>query len=181
MKTKKDIKKKVAAKTTKGKAKVARKCGKARVAAFALLSLALAGCLGTSTPSRSQTLTITDTTINIYGSGDGTTNDVARVEIASQAMSIENSGVETQTSSPTQTTDVKPDIDVAFNDALKKATDASKSVLERLSDSGAQAVLKMMANKESGTVKVGQKDGTTATVECRDGQCSLCTDGSSSP
>lgn len=106
------------------------------------------------------------------------TKDAPAVELFTQTQSLENSGTDTtsQTTTQTPTTDVKPDIDVHYNDALKNATDASKGVLEKLTDSGAQAVLKMMAGKESGTVKVEQKDGTTATVECKDGQCSLCTD-----
>jgi len=72
---------------------------------------ALAGCMGTTTPSRSQTLTLDHCTVNIYGCG-ADTNDVPRLELATQAMSIENSGSEALTSSPTQTTDVKPDVDV---------------------------------------------------------------------
>lgn len=111
----KNIKAKVAAKVAKGKAKVASKCGKGKAcAAFALafgVAAALAGCQGLTSPSRSQSLTISDCTINIYGGGEKT-NEVACVEIASQAMSIENSGSESQTATPTQTTDVKPDIDV---------------------------------------------------------------------
>lgn len=167
---------KTAAKVARAKAKIARKCGKACVAAFALLSLVLTGCMGTTTPSRSQTLTLTECTINIYGSGDGTTNDVARVEIASQAMSIENSGTESLTSSPTQTTDVKPDIDVRYNDAIAGASVASKGVLGMLTDAGKEAVLELMASKKSGTVKVEKTDGTTATVKCDGGQCSFCED-----
>jgi hypothetical protein len=73
---------------------------------------------------------MTDCTVNIYGSGDGTTNDVARVEIASQAMAIENSGTETQTATPTQTTDVKPDIDLNYNDPAKAAADSAGGVAE---------------------------------------------------
>ena len=73
---------------------------------------ALAGCFGTTTPSRSQALTLDHCTVNIYGGGVDT-NEMARIELATQAMSIENSGSETQTSSPTQTTDVKPDVDVS--------------------------------------------------------------------
>jgi hypothetical protein len=108
----KNIKSKVAAKVAKGKKKVAAKCGKKACAAIAaLVALALAGC-GTTTPSRSQTLTFDDCTFNIYGGG-ADTNDVARVEIGSQAMAIDTSGTETQTATPSYTTDVKPDIDVS--------------------------------------------------------------------
>jgi len=105
---------KAEAKIAKAKRKIARKC-KGKCAAVALacgVAAALVGCQGLTSPSRSQSLTISDCTINVYGCGTET-NDVARVEIASQAMSIENSGSETQTATPTQTTDVKPDIDVS--------------------------------------------------------------------
>ena len=113
----KTIKKKVAAKVAKGKAKVAAKCGKCAKACavavlMAVLCTAFSGCQGLTSPSRSQSLTLDHCTVNIYGGGRET-NDVARVEIASQAMIIENSGSETHTATPTQTTDVKPDIDVA--------------------------------------------------------------------
>ena len=181
MKTKKDIKKKVAAKVAKGKSKIARKCGKACVAAFALLSLVLTGCMGTTTPSRSQTLTLTECTINIYGSGDGTTNDVARVEIASQAMSIENSGTESQTSSPTQTTDVKPDINVNYaqgggitnRGTGGKATGGAAGILESLTAEGLAMLKEYVTGKKSGTVTLQKKDGSTVTAECKDGSCTF--------
>ena len=173
----KSIKKRVEKKVVKAKAKIARKCGKAAkaVALFAAMSVVMFGCMGTSTPSRSQTLTIKDCTINVYGCGTET-NDVARVELATQAMSIENSGTETQTSSPTQTTDVKPDIDVKYNDAIAGASVASKGVLETLTSAGANAVLELMSSKKTGTVEVTKTDGSTASVECKDGQCSFCSD-----
>ena len=96
---------KCASKVAKGKAKVAKKCAKACSLAFALL--VVCGCQ--QVPSRSQTLNIRDCEITIYG-GCGDTNGLAAVEIGTQAMSIENSGTESLT--PTQTTDTKPDIDV---------------------------------------------------------------------
>ena len=96
---------KCASKVAKGKAKVAKKCAKACALAFALL--VVCGCQ--QVPSRSQTLNIRDCEITIYG-GCGETNGLAAVEIGTQAMSIENSGTESLT--PTQTTDTKPDIDV---------------------------------------------------------------------
>lgn len=176
MKTK-NIKKKVAAKVAKGKAKVAKKCGKCAkaVLAIACLSVLLTGCMGTTTPSRSQSLTIKDCTINVYGCGTET-NEVARVELATQAMSIENSGTETQTSSPTQTTDVKPDVDVRYNDAIAGASATSKGILETLTQTGMEKVLALMQSGGNGQVTVEKKDGTTATVECKDGQCTTCTD-----
>lgn len=96
---------KCASKVAKGKSKIAKKCAKACALAFALL--VVCGCQ--QVPSRSQTLNIRDCEITIYG-GCGETNGLAAVEIGTQAMSIENSGTESLT--PTQTTDTKPDIDV---------------------------------------------------------------------
>lgn len=112
----KDIKSKVAAKVAKGKAKVAAKCGKKAAKACALVAFCgvfAVGCQGLTSPSRSQTLTLEGCTINIYGSGPDT-NDIARVEIATQAMSIESSGTETQSLAPTLTTDVNPDVDLTL-------------------------------------------------------------------
>ncbi len=195
---------KAKAKVAKMKEKVARKSGKAKkgaAAAVAALALAFlfAGCASSESaqPAKSQTLTadLDHCTIIIAGKVSmpvaGTNQTITAegeklptVELLTQTQSLESTGSTdtfSQTATQTPTTDIKPDIDVHYNDALKNATDASKGVLEKLTDSGAQAVLKMMANKESGTVKVEQKDGTTATVECKDGQCSLCTDGSCSP
>lgn len=177
----KSIKKRVDAKVVKTKMKVARKCGKVIKPVKAIVAIALfvatmlAGCMGTTTPSRSQSMTISDCTINVYGCGTET-NEVPRVELVTQAMSIENSGTETQTSSPTQTTDVKPNIDVRYNDAIAGASAASKGVLETLTSAGVNAVLELMSSKKTGSVDVTKADGSSATVECKDGQCSFCTD-----
>ena len=138
---------KTASKIAKGKVKVAAKTGnckggkccdggKCKTCAVALalvLAATLCGC-GTVTPSRSQTLTLKDCTINIYGSGNGMTNDVARVEIASQAMSIENSGTETQTATPQYTTDVKPDVDLNYNGPTKTASDGVGEIVDAVAN-----------------------------------------------
>jgi len=189
---------KAKAKTAKAAEKVARKCkgGKlgAILAAFALASL-LAGCASSESaqPAKSQTLTadFEDCTIIIAGKVSmpvaGTNQTIIAegeklptVELFTQTQSLESSGTESfaQTATQTPTTDVKPDVDLHYNDAMKNATDASKGVLETLADSSAKAVLQMMSEKKNGTVQVTKTDGSTATVECKDGQCSLCTDGS---
>ena len=138
---------KTASKVAKGKVKVAAKTGNCKggkccdggkcktcaVALALLVAATLCGC-GTVTPSRSQTLTLKDCTINIYGSGNGQTNDVARVEIASQAMSIENSGTETQTATPQYTTDVKPDVDLNYNGPTKAASDGVGEIVDAVAD-----------------------------------------------
>ena len=110
------------------------KCNPCAIALALVIAATLCGCQGLTSPSRSQTLTMKDCNVYIIGSGDGTTNDVARVEIASQAMSIENSGTETQTATPQYTTDVKPDIDLNYNDPAKAAADSATGVAESAVD-----------------------------------------------
>lgn len=173
---------KTAAKVARAKAKIARKAkGCAVVLAAFALSFALTGCMGTQTPSRSQTLTIHDCTINIRGCGTET-NDVPRIEIATQAMSIENSGTESLTSSPTQTTDVKPDVNVNYAQGggitnRGAGGGSAKGVIDKLLDSltdeGVAALKSALANKTNGTVTLQKKDGSTVTADCKDGSCTF--------
>ena len=172
---------KTAAKVARAKAKIARKAkGCAVVLAAFALSFALTGCMGTQTPSRSQTLTIHDCTINIRGCGTET-NDVPRIEMATQAMSIENSGTESLTSSPTQTTDVKPDVNLNYaqgggitnRGTGGKATGGAAGILESLTAEGLAMLKEYVTGKKSGTVTLQKKDGSTVTAECKDGNCTF--------
>ena len=96
------------------------------------------------------------------------------VELFTQTQA--NEGSETISPTATPTLDIKPDINVHYNDALKTATDASKGVLESLSEASCKAVLGLMSSKQSGVLDVERSDGTAAKVKCEDGQCSFCTD-----
>ena len=189
---------KAKAKIAKAKAKIARKC---KGCACALVAFGLALLIGCATsdsaqPAKSQTQNNTfEDCIIVVGvkcsvsnrivRADGT-KDAPAVELFTQTQSLESTGsTETiaPTSTQTPTTDIRPDIDVRYNDALAAASNASKGVLESLTAAGANKVLAMMADKSTGTVEVTKKDGTTATVECKDGQCSFsdtgdaCADG----
>lgn len=141
---------------------------------------------------------VTGATSNAFelaeGDADTTTPDIT---ILGQAQALDSRGTETYSpsnspsNSPTATPSntVTTDITAKYNDALAAATTASKGVLTQLAG-GLDAVLGLMSSKESGTVAVKKTDGTTALVECKDGQCSWacesgncsnCTDGSCSP
>ena len=190
-------KEKAAAKIAAAKRKIARKCkgGKlaALLAAFALALLCGCATSDSQQPAKANTMNNTfDDCIIVVATHASVSNrivtaegtkDIPAVELFTQTQSLESSGTESfaQTATQTPTTDIKPDIDVHYNDALKNATDASKGVLETLVDSSAKAVLQMLSEKKTGTVQVTKADGSTATVECKDGQCSLCTDGSCTP
>lgn len=189
-------KEKAKAKVAKAKAKIDRKMKRgvaAVVAAFALAFM-LAGCSTAESqqPAKSATMNNTFNDCNIIVAAKAKlpiagTNKVVEaeggnmpnLELFTQTQSLESTGSTdtfSQTATQTPTTDVKPQTDLRYNDAIKNATDASKGVLESLASASASKVAQMMASKESGTVEVQKKDGSTATVECKDGQCSICED-----
>jgi hypothetical protein len=184
---KKPIKEKVKAKAKAVKEKL--KGGKAKKAvslAFLCAFCALAGCMTPGQASRGTSNNEGDVepTVKVCIGDNSHSNTVVVTQTITHgdgAIASADSSGSSESQTQTPTFDISPKTDLHYNDALKNATDASRGGLEKLTDSGAQAVLKMMAGKESGTVKVEQKDGTTATVECKDGQCSICTDGSCSP
>lgn len=180
-----NIKKKVAAKVAKGKAKVAAKCGKTGKACilFAFL-LAVAGCHMGEQPTAQRAQTA-NTEVKFLVEDGGTATFNFGAEFVSQAQANETSGTETMTASPSNTPTVSTpiQIDARYNDAMAAANNVSKGVLESLTTAGANKVLELMSSKQTGKVEVQKKDGTTATVECKDGQCSIadassCSDGS---
>lgn len=150
---------------------------------------ALAFCIGcTSTgeqPAKSQTqnnkfdecqfvfaanVTISNKVIKANG------GEPVPLEFFTQTQALESKGNESYAQTASPTTDVKPDVDVRYNDAIAGATSASKGVLESLIGASANKVLSLMDSKQTGTVSVTKKDGTAATVKCENGQCSLCDD-----
>lgn len=179
---------KAKAKIAKAKRKIARKCkGKcaALVAAFGLAMLCGCATSDSTQPAKANTMNnaFDDCIIvvathcsvsNRIVTAEGTT-DIPAVELFTQTQSLENSGTDTtsQTATQTPTTDIRPDIDVKYNDAIAGASTASKSVLSSIG-SGLDSVLALMQSKKSGTVAVTKTDGSSATVKCEDGQCSFC-------
>ena len=195
-KTAKDkIKAKVAKANAKTKGKVAKAVAKACALAVVVCA---AGCMHPgeqAAKAETMNVTIKDSVIAVnIGARKSAASSVSNVvelaeesartydvTILSQAQSLDSSGTETFGQTQTPTMDIKPDVDVRYNDALAAASTASKGVLESLTAAGANKVLAMMADKSTGTVEVERKDGTAATVECRDGQCSYCEGGVCNP
>ena len=133
---------------------------------------ALAALVGCSTATPASRATTAQYTFNFdFGKGARHVTITNRTGDGALASADSSGSTETQTATPT--VDVRPDIDVHYNDAMKNATDASKGVLETLASAGKEAVLEMMSSKKSGTVEVQKTDGTTATVSCENGQCSF--------
>ena len=183
-------KEKAKRKVANAKRKIARKVKRGELAAVvAAFGLAfLCGCATSEAlqPAKSMTqnndfddcIIIVASKVNLAKDGKATAegDGLPTLELFTQTQSLESTGSTdtfSQTATQTPTTDVKPDLDVRYNDALKNATDASKGVLETLVSSSANKVLSLMQSTESGTVEVKKTDGTSATVQCEDGQCSF--------
>lgn len=150
----KDIKKKVKAKVAKGKAKVSRKCGRARkvvsttaVLIFAALVALFAGCQNPA--QRAQTSRISDNTITINITADYPAElprkmAAINIEIGSQAQANETRGDDAGLTTTTPTT-VSPNLDLSIpvnkaNAGTSAAGGALESVVGALGDKAASAI-----------------------------------------
>lgn len=146
---------------------------------LALLSLALpliCGCPSANPASRATSTTVGDLTVKVCveRKARGNTINVC-YNMADMAYASADSSGSTETQTATPTVDVRTRVDARYNDAIAGATSASRKVLGTIGD-GLSAVLELMASGKSGKVRVQKTDGTMATVECADGQCSYCPD-----
>lgn len=186
-------KEKAEAKIAAAKRKIARKCkgGKlaSLLAAFGLAILAT-GCSTSHSaqPAKAQTQNNTfDDCIFVVATHCSVSNrivtakgtkDAPSVELLTQTQSLESNGTESfaQTATQTPTTDVKPDVDLHYNDAVGKGSQVATSFLDSLTAESAALLRSYIAGKKTGNVTVTKKDGTTQTVECKDGECAECQD-----
>ena len=140
----------------------------AAVAAFVMA--VMCGCSTATPASRATTATYTFN----FNFGEKAKNVNIENKTGDSAIASADSSGSTETQTATPTVDVKPDIDVRYNDAIAGASAASKGGLETLTSAGANAVLELMSSKKTGIVGVTKTDGSTAMVKCEDGQCSFC-------
>lgn len=179
---------KAKAKVAKAKAKIARKTKRglaAVVAAFALAFL-LAGCATSDSaqPAKSQTQNNSfDRCVFVMASKATVTNGVVvaegeaapALEMFTQTQSLESTGSTdtfSQTATQTPTTDIKPDIDLHYNDAVGTGGNAAASFLSLLTAESFAAVRDYIKSGKSGKVTVTTKDGKTETLDCAGGSCS---------
>lgn len=179
---------KAARKTAAAKRKIARKThgGKvaAIVAAFALVAI-LTGCTtaDSAQPAKSQTqenrfdgctfvmaarATISNGVIVAEGEA------APALEMFTQTQSLESTGsTDTfgQANTQTPTTDIKPDIDLHYNDAVGTGGNAASAFLSSLTAESFAALREYVKSGKSGKVTVTKKDGTTETLDCADGSC----------
>ena len=176
----KSKKEKLAEKKAKMNAKMAAKKKKiGKVVAVVALVLAAAGCF-TDPKSRANQSEVGDqkpaVTVSI---GEGACNNTLNFrmpttvgDVGYQAADSAGS-TETQSATPTWTFPIR--VDARYNDVLSRATDATKATLSSIGGN-LGAVLDALVSGESKTVAVTKSDGTAATVQCKDGQCSFCED-----
>lgn len=153
---------------------------------LALLGLAVFlcatyGCMTPEQASRSTRAEIgdVDPTVKIElgaGCSSNCVSVVIRNEFGDGAISSNDSSGSTETQTQTPNFDISPKTDVRYNDALAAASTTSRGILETLTTAGANKVLALMQSGGTGTVTVEKTNGTQATVECKDGQCTSCTD-----
>ena len=179
---------KAARKTAAAKRKIARKThgGKvaAIVAAFALAAI-LTGCTtaDSAQPAKSQTqenrfdgctfvmaarATISNGVIVAEGEA------APALEMFTQTQSLESTGsTDTfgQANTQTPTTDIKPDIDLHYNDAVGTGGNAASAFLSSLTAESFAAVRDYIKSGKSGKVTVTTKDGKTETLDCANGTC----------
>lgn len=168
----KDIKAKVSAKVSAAKAKVKAKVGKpVKAAKCAVILLALAsvvGCMDTNPASRATSSA--DKVGDFDFRMEGCSNCHFAVNFTkgdSALASADSSGsTETQTASPTQSTDVSPKTDVNTTGGR------SAGVLETAISAGANW---LMSPSKSNSATPAAKSSA-----CADGSCAPCTDGSCS-
>ena len=179
---------KAARKTAAAKRKIARKCkgGKiaAIVAAFALAAI-LTGCTtaDSAQPAKSQTqenrfdgctfVMAAKTTISngvIVAEGDA----APALEMFTLTQSLESTGsTDTfgQANTQTPTTDIKPDVDLHYNDAIGAGGSVGASFVNSLTAESAALLKSYIDGKKTGKVTVTTKDGKTETLDCADGTC----------
>lgn len=186
----KTCKDKIKAKVEKANAKTKGRVKKtvAKAACALAIAIVIAGCLHPgeqAAKSETMNVTIRDSVIAVnIGAKKSTANCTSNtvelaesertydVTILSQAQSLESSGSETfgQTQTPTQ--DIKPDIDLHYNDAVGTGGKAASDFLSSLSAESFAALRDYIKSGKSGKVTVTKKDGTTETLDCADGSCS---------
>lgn len=186
-------------KTVKGKDKAARKVAAAKrkierktkggkvaaiVAAFALAAI-LTGCTSAQSaqPAKSQTqenrfdgctfVMAAKTTISngvIVAEGDA----APALEMFTQTQSLESTGsTDTfgQANTQTPTTDIKPDVDLHYNDAIGAGGSVGASFVNSLTAESASLLKSYIDGKKTGKVTVTTKDGKTETLDCENGTC----------
>lgn len=165
---------KAKAKAIKSKVKGKVKGCAALVALFGLS--AICGCMETQPASRATTATYGDmeaeveTDIGEKAHNNNVTVSI-RVTLGDGALASADSSGSTETQTATPTMDIKPDLDVHYNDAVGTGGNAISAFVSSLTTESAALLRDYVKNKKSGKITVTKTDGTTETLDCDSGTC----------
>ena len=171
------VKAKVAAKLTKKgiATKAAKTCA---VLLCAALCAALVGCSTADAPTaaKAQNITLEDVSVSVaVYAGTNAASPHISIELATAAQANEVGDGESNTFTATQTptTDVKPQTDLTYGlSGGAGGGGVLETFLSSLVPSSQDAVKKLVASGQDGSVTVTKTDGSTDTVTCKGGVCS---------
>ncbi len=158
------------------KARVKGKFGKscAVVAALALAHI-VCGCSTADPASRSNENSVGDIEPSVKIAFENSTSNVVNVTIpiklSDGLMASADSKGSTETQTATATTDVKPQTDLRYNDAIGAGGNAVSTFVSSLTSEGMATLRDYVFNKKSGKITVARTDGTTETLDCVNGTC----------
>ena len=171
---------KLKAKLAEAKKKIARKVK--GVSCVIMVAAFFAGCLRTPQASRTTSAEYGDIepTVKVVIEEKARGNSVSvpvSITVGDGALASADSSGSTESQTLTPTQDIKPNLDVRYNDQAKVASGA----LETLLGSGAGAIANWLAAPGVNKIVVTDQNGVIKTAECVDGKCVECTDGSCTP
>lgn len=188
---------KAKAKTIKDKIKAKAKAikdkvkGAVKVLAAAFLCAALAGCMDTAPASRYTASTVGDITVKnnvddfrnkpghwatnaappVASAPSPLVSITTTISLSDMTIASADSAGSTETQKATPTMDIKPDVDVHYNDPVGTGGNAVAAFTSSLTSEGMAVLKDYIANKKSGKVTVTKTDGTTETLTCENGKC----------
>jgi hypothetical protein len=180
---KKPIKDKVKAKAKAVKEKLKGKCNGACKCGVILFALCLVGCQTPEQASRSTRAEYGDIEpdVRVEVNGTNTVSVAVHITIGDGALASADSAGSTESQTQTPTFDIKPDLDVHYNDAVGKGGDFATSLMGALTPAAKALLQKAIAEKQTGTLTLEKTDGGTVQVQCENGVCSPCEGGACSP
>lgn len=136
--------------------------------------VALSGCQTPNQASRGTSNENGDFEPSVDVKVNGSSNVVSvviRNSYGDGAIASADSSGSTESQTQTPTFDIKPDLDVHYNDAVGTGGNAVSAFVSSLTTESAALLRDYVVNKKSGKITVSKTDGTTETLDCDSGTC----------
>lgn len=146
----------------------------ASMLAPAVALVALSGCQTPNQASRGTSNENGDFEPRVDVKVNGSSNVVSvviRNTYGDGAIASADSSGSTESQTQTPTFDIKPDLDVHYNDAVGTGGNAISAFVSSLTAESASLLRDYVTNKKSGKITVTKTDGTTETLDCDSGTC----------